>query len=183
MPAFDRFPQEGNLIGRLLAGYGELELELCSCLATVTDDLDGAAKMLFGTRGEKKRIDTADTAMKEAFAKAKLKKEYSHTIECMHWCRELRNQYAHCNWYDTLNEGLCFVNLEEVAKIVESTIPLEDHRVPINVALLKQQEEFFDYVRKCFWFISEAYLIFMGKGPKQALWKWPEIIDKPAKHN
>jgi hypothetical protein len=30
MPCFDRFPREGNLIGRLLAGYGELELELCS---------------------------------------------------------------------------------------------------------------------------------------------------------
>jgi hypothetical protein len=32
MPCFDRFPKEGDLIGRLLAGYGELELEMCACV-------------------------------------------------------------------------------------------------------------------------------------------------------
>ena len=60
MPGFDRFPKEGDLIGRLLAGYGELELEMCACLAATTDDLGGAIKKLFGVRGERKRIQQAD---------------------------------------------------------------------------------------------------------------------------
>jgi hypothetical protein len=46
MPAFDRFVEEGNIIGRLLAGYGELELEMCACVAAVTNDLDAAIRKL-----------------------------------------------------------------------------------------------------------------------------------------
>jgi hypothetical protein len=44
---------EGKIIGRLLAGYGELELSMCACLAAVTNNLDGAIKTLFRGRGEK----------------------------------------------------------------------------------------------------------------------------------
>jgi hypothetical protein len=36
----------------------------------------------------------------------------------MDWCRQIRNQYAHCQWYWTAHEGLCFVDLEAVAKQV-----------------------------------------------------------------
>ena len=33
MPAFGRHPQEGAIVGRLLVGYADLELELCFCVA------------------------------------------------------------------------------------------------------------------------------------------------------
>ncbi len=38
MPAFDTFLQEGAIVGRLLVGYGELELELCNCVAAARAD-------------------------------------------------------------------------------------------------------------------------------------------------
>jgi hypothetical protein len=33
MPVFQRFPVEAEIIGRLVVGYGELELDLCNCIA------------------------------------------------------------------------------------------------------------------------------------------------------
>jgi hypothetical protein len=68
MPCFNRFPKEGDIIGRLLAGYGELELEMAACVAATTDDLNGAIKRLFGIRGESKRIKIADSMMKASYA-------------------------------------------------------------------------------------------------------------------
>jgi hypothetical protein len=58
MPAFidtkgDTRP-EGAVIGRLLAGYGDLELSMCSCLVKMPGwDFDKAIKFVFGARGEK----------------------------------------------------------------------------------------------------------------------------------
>ena len=40
IPTFAVFPQEGVIVGRLLAGYGELELELCACVAVISDNID-----------------------------------------------------------------------------------------------------------------------------------------------
>ena len=56
MPCFGRFPEEGSIIGRLLAGYGELEFELCRCVAAINDNMDAAIKAMFRVRGEEKRI-------------------------------------------------------------------------------------------------------------------------------
>jgi hypothetical protein len=80
MPCFDRFPKEGDLIGRLLAGYGELELEMCACLAATTNDLNAAIKRLFGIRGEYKRIKTADSMLKASYASAGLASAFSHSL-------------------------------------------------------------------------------------------------------
>lgn len=32
LPAFDRYPAEAAIIGRMLAGYGELEFGVCVCM-------------------------------------------------------------------------------------------------------------------------------------------------------
>ena len=53
IPCFSEHQAEADvkIIGRLLAGYGELELEMCECLAAaVTNNLDGAIKILFRGR-------------------------------------------------------------------------------------------------------------------------------------
>jgi hypothetical protein len=50
---------EGKIIGRLLAGYGELELEMCVAAVT-NNNLDGAIK-IFRVRGGENRITAADT--------------------------------------------------------------------------------------------------------------------------
>jgi hypothetical protein len=185
MPCFDRFPKEGDIIGRLLAGYGELELEMCACVAEATDDLNGAIKKLFSIRGEQKRIETADKMMKTYYASVGLASKYNRTIANMHWCRKVRNQYAHCNWYDTAAEGLCFIDLEHTAKLKRKIKSVTAHRYSIDVALLKRQENYFTYVRKCYWHLAEAFRIAHGKASRKGgpLWPWPPRLARPPKHN
>ena len=62
MPCFGpkQAPLEGIIIGRLLAGYGELELAMCECLMTIERAIDSPIRTLFEKRGEEKRIKTGD---------------------------------------------------------------------------------------------------------------------------
>lgn len=157
MPSFNRFPKEGDIIGRILAGYGELELEMCACVAKATNDLDKAIKALFGTRGELRRIKEADKIMKNSYVAAGLATKYKRTMQNMDWCRTVRNQYAHCNWYDTAHEGLCFVDLERVAKLNKKITRVTANRFSITEDLLIKQETYFKYVQRCFWHLAEAH--------------------------
>jgi uncharacterized caspase-like protein len=48
MPAFHTFPNEAAIIGRLLAGYAELEIDPLHCVSVARDDfdaVDGAKKL------------------------------------------------------------------------------------------------------------------------------------------
>jgi hypothetical protein len=184
MPCFNRFPKEGDIIGRLLAGYGELELEMAACVAATTDDLNGAIKRLFGIRGESKRIKIADSMMKASYAAAGLASKYNRTMKNMDWCRELRNQYAHCNWYCTSAEGLCFVDLEHTAQLKRRIKLVTKHRYPIDAMLLMRQESYFAHVRECYWHLAEAYCIAHGKAFKGGpLHPWPPRLARPPRHN
>jgi hypothetical protein len=159
MPCFglNQAYAEGVVIGRLLAGYGELEVSMCACLIAVEGTFDPPVRTLFEKRGEKKRIDNAKQALSAEFAKANLLMELTETLDDMDWCREIRNQYSHCQWYWTSHEGLCFVNLEEAANQPAMILALTEDKHPINVALLEKQEEFFWYVKQCFMSLEDAY--------------------------
>ena len=59
MPCFDptQAQAEGIVIGRLLAGYGEIETQVCMCLIVVEEMIDLPIRTIFGHRGAEKRID------------------------------------------------------------------------------------------------------------------------------
>jgi hypothetical protein len=148
---------EGKIIGSLLAGYGELELEMAACLITATGNFDGSLQALFKTHGEERRITTADSRMKATYVIAGLGIIYKRTISDMHWCRRIRNQYAHCQWfYDHITKQLCFVDLEAVAKSNSPIGNLESHKIPVDVKILKLQMDFFVYVRRSFGYLDES---------------------------
>jgi hypothetical protein len=67
MPAFHRFPNEAAMIGRLLAGYAELEIGLLHCVSVVREDFDAVLKSMFRTRGETRRIDVADALGRQLY--------------------------------------------------------------------------------------------------------------------
>jgi hypothetical protein len=183
MPSFDSAKREGSLIGRLLAGYGELELEMAACAMAANDeDVDMVIKKLFLTRGEYNRIVAGDKLMKPQFEAAQLGKIYARTIKNMHFCRDLRNQYAHCNWHYTATEGLSFVDLERVAKWPRRIKQITRYRRPLSVELLERQEAYFRYVQKCFWYLAEAYKIKTGTLIDSPLWPRPAIIARPPKY-
>src|SRR5262249_7168200 len=52
MPAFQKFRGEAAIIGRLLAGYAELEIDLLNCVSEVTQDFDATLKAMFRVRAE-----------------------------------------------------------------------------------------------------------------------------------
>src|SRR5580704_3715828 len=74
---------EGKIIGSLLAGYGELELEMALCLIAATGNYDASLKALYSVRGEEKRIKKADRMMKVQYVNAKLAIDYKQTISDM----------------------------------------------------------------------------------------------------
>lgn len=181
MPAFNDYPREGVIVGRLLSGYGELELELAKCVAAVTGDVDATIREIFSRRGAEKRLELADNAAENAYLAAGLGSEYLRAFDDMDHCRLIRNQYAHCFWYPHPKDGLGFVDLEELARRPGRIWPLEDHRRLIDVALLEHQEAFFKYAQKCFWYLESEYN-FRVKGAKDHIWTLPAELSRPAKH-
>jgi hypothetical protein len=138
--AFD----EGVILGRLLAGYGELELEMCSCLIAVEGIFDFPIRTIFNKGvGAERRIKIAKRTLKSDFANAGLLADLMRALTDLNWCREIRNQYSHCHWYWTAREGLCFVNLEELARQPTPISSLMANRHPIDVPLLTAQEDYF----------------------------------------
>ena len=91
MPAFIRFPQEATIIGRLLAGYGDLEFDLCYCVAVARDDFDMAFKSMF-------RLDSIG---RSKYRELKLGTQFAEAIAATDYCRRIRNQYAHCTTIGT----------------------------------------------------------------------------------
>jgi hypothetical protein len=67
MAIFHQYPDEAQVIGRLLAGYSELEILLMHCVMTVRDDFNVALKTMYRTRGEKQRIQIADAMARQPF--------------------------------------------------------------------------------------------------------------------
>ena len=159
VPEFQRFSQEGTLVGRLVVGYGSLESALSSCVAMARDDLDMVLKTMFRTRGETQRIEIADAIGRPSYRALGMETVFSEAIGDLRYCLKIRNQYAHCQWHDDLTGRLCFVDMEEIAtphKIIQDLRGLTFHY--LTVELLADQESFFVYVGACL-----LYLNFEGR--------------------
>jgi len=171
MSAFIKFPKEGAIIGRLLAGYGELELMLCMCAATARDDFNMVFKAMFRPRGESQRINIGDAIGREAFRAHRLATHFSEAISDMRHCLKIRNQYAHCYWSDDHGRCLRLVLLEDVAKKKDALannlweIPATD----IHLGLLKEQEVFFFHTGERFTYLQREIEIRARGSTKNSL--------------
>lgn len=146
MPAFDRHKDQADLIGRIVTGYGDLEFGLAHCVSRALDDPDRVFKAMFKERGEMKRIKIACDLGHAAPMSSSWMTEFDNVVDGMHHCREIRNQYAHCNWLDNLQNGLSFVQLEEIAKST-AVIDLGDLTQHVaDLPLLQDQVDYFAYV-------------------------------------
>lgn len=147
MPVFHKFPEEAAIIGRLLAGYSELEIGLMHCVQDVRMDFDVVLKTMFRTRGETQRIDIADALGRMHFAMDNLETQFAMAIGNMRYCLKIRNQYAHCAWNSDASGKLAFSDLEEIARQNDMVGNFKSLKVfHLNVPLLTQQEQYFEYV-------------------------------------
>jgi hypothetical protein len=186
MPCFqpDQAFTEGVVLGRILAGYGELELTMCECVIETKrlmneNILDLPIRDIFGKRGAEQRIKIAKKSLLAEYTKANLQTELVETLKDMEWCRLIRNQYAHCHWYWTQQEGLCFVNLEELAEQPSEILELMSNRHPIDVPLLYAQESFLNYVKESFTHLASAYRAWNQR--RSALRPSIHVFEKPSK--
>jgi hypothetical protein len=174
---------EGAGVGRLLAGYGELELEICQCVAAAgNNDLDAAIKAIFIIRSAERRIKRAKQMVGSAYRSLGLGMQWAEAISDMDWCREIRNLFAHCHWYDYGPTGLRLFDLETLAKRTSKIGLIESEVVSVDLALLERQEAFFKYVQQCFWSLSSSYQRLSGRTPRFE-WQRPRMMARPPKHN
>lgn len=158
MPLFLKHREEGAIIGRLLAGYGELEYHMAECLSDHVHSEDAAFRLLFSARlSETGRIKAVDSLIRPALKDLGLGAEYADANGAIKYCAKIRNQYAHVHWTESFGcasawdqVDLAFVQLERRYDTA-TTKPIATKIIDVN--LLRQQEEFFCYARDCFRFV------------------------------
>ena len=178
--AFQKFHQEAKIIGRLLCGYTELELDLMHCVQVVRDDFDTTLKILFRIRGESQRIAIADAFGRRYYHDLKLGTQFEVAIGAIKRCLKVRNQYAHCTWWADNTGHLTFANLEEIAK---HNAPVRDLKSltsrHLDVPCLQAQEEYFSYTDGLLlWLIHEGQVL-AGKQSSHNLVNPPQLT-QPA---
>ena len=163
--AFDRFKQEGDIVGRLVIEYGELEWDLCLLVSHVTQNLDTVLKAMYRSRGETQRIDVADALARNQFPVGRLRTIYEQTLKQMRTCLKIRNQYAHTNWVRTATDELCFVNIEELAKSHEvvDTGDLQLYR--LDMETIEDQARFFNEVMQNLRYLNMEVQHLKGTNP------------------
>mgnify|MGYP003668968387 FL=1 len=181
MPVFNDFPEEGMIIGRLLAGYGELEFDLCMCVAMAYGDFDKVLKAMFLFRGESKRITEGSNIGEPIFERFGLGQMFRSAIADMHQCRKIRNQFAHCNWHDDYSGKISFVVLEEIAKNSEPAELSNLSMRHIDTVLLAEQEAYFKYVSRCLTYLNFEGQKLTGKIHSHP-WTIPEKQQRPQLH-
>jgi len=157
--AFLAYPDEARLIGRMLAGYADLEIDLMNCVKSVHGDLDRVLKVMFRIRGNSPRINVADALARQDFRSLGLSAQYEAAIGAVRYCLRIRNLYAHCTWWDDNTGQLAFANLEELANDDEHLITnlrnVTIHHV--SVPHLSAQFDYFEYADNLLiWLTAEA---------------------------
>jgi hypothetical protein len=179
MPAFHAYPKEAAAIGRLLAGYGELEFFLARCVSIPAGDLSTACRILFRSRGEEHRISTADAILSPHYEKHNLIEIWQRVRRGLSWCKGTRNQFSHCHW---LNDpgGLFFTNIEKGAKSISGKITLAFYHV--DASLLAEHEQYFRWTGEGLNYLYDEHLMRNGK-LRNHIWIVPEEKQQPPRHN
>jgi hypothetical protein len=188
-PAFKDCPDEALIIAHILGGYGELELLLALCLANVLGDNRKALRVLFRTRGETQRINTADALIASDYERAGLKAEYADALGAIRQSLKMRNSLAHSHWvavgltpsYET--HGLFYVALGDAALPAER---FEYKWMHAEITLLKEMESFCGYARQALMYLEWEWGIRKGtRGhnaipkPKKRQPPTPRIVEDP----
>ncbi len=182
MPAFQKFEKEASIIGRLLVGYADLEIDLLNCVSMARNDFDGALKAMFRVRSSSQRIDIADALARQLYRKCELVSDFECAIGDMRYCLKIRNQYAHCNWYDDGSGQLAFINVEDLAKKNQYVSGFDNlRRHYVDVATLASQEQFFGYTIAQLIYVNFEGCHRRGELPNR-IYEKPPTMERPLAH-
>jgi hypothetical protein len=133
MPAFYRRPKNAAAVGRIVVGYGELEIAITYLLgaamaATRARRLADAPSMrrlyyerialktFMRTKGADARICHAKKYIRPATIIHKLEPDFDYVLGAIDRCRLARNMLAHCQYATSKKRGLFFADMEELSK-------------------------------------------------------------------
>ena len=178
---FRSFHREGAIVGRILVGYSEIEFDLALC-ATVAAavDHDTIIRILYRLRGEESRFQIADAIMRPQFNAAELKGGYEEMMSAIRWCKKVRNQYAHSQWWAEPGQGLFFHDLEKSAKTNSGVTTIEFRHV--DVPLLASQEAFLEYADAWAVYLRDELTLRKGLSDHNG-WTAPRAMPQPPLHN
>ena len=105
-------------------------------------------------RGKSQRIHIGDAIGRKPYRALNLETQFSETVADMHQCRKIRNEFAHCNFFDDSSGSLAYVDLEANAQshaLINVRSFIESH---VTMTLLQQQEENLGYISDCLAFLN-----------------------------
>lgn len=139
--AFDSHKRIGEIVGRFVIEYGELEWQLCLFAGHIIGDPNAAIKTMYRIRSESQRLAVADALVRNRIENEEIKSIYEQTFAHLHRCRKIRNQYAHTNWVNAGGSRLCFVKIEEIAESnrVADTLDLTKYHLTLEVVTDQQR--------------------------------------------
>lgn len=179
--AFTRFAREGAAVGRLLAAYGEMEIDLMYCLAPVVG-LEKAVQRVYRHRGETKRIDNVEMDAKHYYEQRSLGDDFGYAICAMRDCLEVRNKYSHCQWHDYDGKRLTYVDLEELARRRD---PIPDLRKVkhyfVDASQLSAWENYFQNTSRALIYTQTSARVLAGELSNQPVAK-PARMTPPPLH-
>ena len=182
LAVFDAFPKESELIGRILAGYTTLEIDLLNCCNAVRDDFDATLKAMFRIRGETNRIDIADALCRQLYHDLGLGPKLELAIGDARHCLRIRNEYAHSNWHNDYSGVLGYLNIEELAKkkcLIPDFAGLTKRSV--NIPLLGEQIAFFEKTSQRLIWLNQEGRRLAGTLSSHAF-TWPKQNQQPPLH-
>ncbi len=127
----------------------------------IIDDEDKAFRFLYRSRGESQRIMVAEALIAAPLRGHHYQATIDDLISDLRHCLAIRNQYAHANWADTLDD-LLFTSLEQ---IVDMEPPLSPSGLTMRKATekaLKFQHRFFCAVGDMFAFLNFEFQVERG---------------------
>ncbi|HEX2825308.1 MAG TPA: hypothetical protein VHP37_03100 [Burkholderiales bacterium] len=178
----EHYPEEAVIVGRLLAGYSDVEVMLLYCVEHVQHDFGTAVKVMYRARGETQRIDVADALARTHYHRHRLGTRFEMAIGALRHCLKIRNQYAHCAWFPEMEgvKRLGFVNLEETAREY-GAVNFKMNVHYLDLALLHAQHAFFDRTMGLFLWLGREVQIREGNETKNPH-SWPAELKLPDLH-
>ncbi len=181
-PAFDQFPEEARIVGKLLASFGEIEYSVCRNAGHATRLEESVIKALYRLRATSSRFEAADALAATPFAQAGFASEYKRAREMVQTCLRIRNQFAHCNWGThgfSTEAGLFFTDLQAAADAPQGMEFAWRH---VDVPLLRSHEAFFALTMEWLSFLDIELAIRTGALPPRS-WPRPPEQAPPPFHN
>lgn len=174
------FEREQELIGRMIMAYGELEFEVAHLMDyAVTFGKDTGPRILFRVNGEAARLDVADAILRPFFETMNLDGQWGNTLGALRYCKNIRNQYAHCNWKADPAKPLYFMNLDRDANSPDGPLTLQLY--PTDLALIQKQHEYFEHTLDWLFYLNcQSRKLLRIEAPEPVA---PKFVSKPPLHH